>query len=244
MGGLLESYCETGTMASQAFRQADIGWENHLLGLSGLITVASLALVWKNPTPTGNSIPEVIVPLGVSLGLGLYTFRLKRRNSPSDRSKSMVKYAWAGALFSGAVGGFWMALHYYYGLPIDVLPDKILTVLSLGVAAGVLVGRSPALVRSHSVVADRHQVVAETTWTTRQDPTPIASAVVDTLAEADGTDPRDLEPLYAHVDPDALAELRSHDGTPWQFTFYTDDYEVRVSSHGAVTVYRNDRRSA
>lgn len=231
-------------MASQAFRPTGIEGEDHLLGMSVLITVASLALVWRNPTPTPNSIPEVIVPLGISLGLGLYTFRLKRRNSPSDRSKPMAKYAWVGALFSSAIGGFWMALHYHYGLPIDVLPDKILTVLSLGIAAGVLVGRSPAFVRSPSALADRDQVVAETTWTTRSGPTPIASAVVDTLAEADGADPRDLEPLYAHVDPDALAELRSHDGTPWQFTFYTDDYEVRVSSHGAVTVYRNGRQTA
>lgn len=155
----------------------------------------------------------------------------------------MAKYAWAGALLSSAIGGFWLALHLYYGLPIDVLPDKILTVLSLGIAVGVLVGRSPSLMQSHLLVPDRDRVLAETTWTTQSGPTPIASAIIEALAEGKGVDPFDLEPLYTHVDPGTLSEIRSHDGAPWQFTVYTDGYEIRISSHGTVTVYRNGPRS-
>lgn len=226
-------------MVTYDIRPMSIRGENHLLGLSSLLAVVSLAFVWMNPNPQTNSIPEVIIPLGISLGLGLYTLHLKRRNSPCDQYKPMAKYAWAGALLSSAIGGFWLALHLYYGLPIDVLPDKILTVLSLGIAAGVLVGRSPSLMQPHWLVPDRNRVLAETTWTTRAGPTPITSAIVEALAESKGVDPLDLEPLYTHVDPKTLSELRSHDDTPWQFTVYTDDYEIRISSHGTVTVYQN-----
>lgn len=228
-------------MKNHVPRRGSIEREDHLLGLSSLVVVLSLAFIWKNPDPPTNSIPEVIIPLGISLGLGLYTFRLRSRDSSADRLEPAVKCAWAGAVFSGAVGGFWLALHYYYGLPIDVLPDKILTILSLGIAAGVLVGRAPSLIQSQPLGIDRNQLLAEATWTTQSGPTPIASAIIEALAEIEGVDPLDLEPLYTHVDPDILSEMRSHDGAPWQFTIYTDEYEIRISSHGTVSVYQNDQ---
>lgn len=228
-------------MMAHVPRRECIDWEDHLLVLSSAIAVSCLAFVWTNPNPQTNSIPEVIIPLGISIGLGLFTLRSKRRRSPTEQFEPMVKYAWGGALLSGAIGGFWLVLHVYSGLPIDVLPDKILTISSLGIAGGVLVGRSPSLLRSHPLVVDRDQVFAETTWTGRSGPEPITSAIVEALSEVEGVEPLDLDPLYTHVDPGALSDLRSHDGAPWQFTVYVDDYEIRISSHGTVTVYQNGR---
>lgn len=215
-------------------------WENHLFALSGLVAVVCLASIPYTPGPTVFEIPEVIIPLGISLGLGLYTVRLQRRNHGSDQFKPMVKYGWAGALVSGAIGAFWMALHVYYGLPIDVLPDKILTVLSAGIAAGVLVGRSVGQNRQTNPPTERTRVLAETSWASRSGPTPIFGAVVEVLAELEEADPVELHPLNEHIDPELFAELRAQDAAPWQLLFSTDKYEIRVSSHGTVTVYSAD----
>lgn len=222
-------------------------WENHLLGLSGLVAILCLYSVWDTPGPR-TEIPEVIIPLGIALGLGLYTVSLQRRNCTSERLERMAKHAWAGALVSALIGGSWMGLHLYYGLPIDVLPDKILTLLSVGIVTGVLTGRSAGsdlqIESYHQTTppAPRLRVLAETTWTDRSGPTPILTAIVELLMELEEVDPLDLDALYEHVDPEIFATLRAQDGSPWQFLVFTDAYEIRICSYGTVTIYAIEPR--
>lgn len=227
-------------MSYNEYRPENARWGNHLFALSGFVAVVCLATIPYTPGPIVFEIPEVIIPLGISIGLGLYTVRLQQQNYRSEQLKPMAKYGWVGALVSGAIGAFWMVLHLYYGLPIDVLPDKILTVLSAGIAAGVLVGRSTSLNRQRTRPIDRVRVLAETSWANSSGPTPVFDAVVKVLAEIEETDPVELEPLHEHVDPEVFAELRARDAAPWQLVFSIDEYEIRVSSHGTVTVYSVD----
>ncbi|SDR00291.1 hypothetical protein SAMN05216278_3211 [Halopelagius longus] len=90
--------------------------------------------------------------------------------------------------------------------------------------------------------ADRERVLAETTWTNRTGPDPIVETIVETIAEIEAVDPLEIGPLYDHIDPDIVADLRSQNDSQWQLLFYTDDYEIRVNSQGTVTIYHTDVR--
>lgn len=230
-------------MNHQGFRPGFTRWENHLLGLSSLVAVISLICIPYTPGPKLINVPEVIIPLGLSLALSLYTVRLQWRNQQPSQVKPMVKYGWAGALVSAVIGGSWTALHLHYGLPIDVLPDKILTILSVGIVAGVFIGRGTSG-QQNDRPTDGVHIVSETSWTNRSEPSPIVGAIIDAIVELEGADPLDLEPLYHDMDPDVLSALRSQDDSQWQLLFQTAEYEVRVSSHGTVTVYSDDLQTA
>lgn len=219
-------------------RAGSISGENQLLALCGLVAITCVAFVPATPGPILFQIPEVIIPFGISIALGLYTVRMARRRHSSGGPN--IQYVWAGALGSGAIGVVWMGLHLYYGLPIDVLPDKILTVLSGGIAAGVFVGQSTGDDRQPDLPTNRARVLAETSWTTRSGATPILEAVVEALADLEGDDPLDVDSIYESIDPDVFPRLRAQDDSQWQLLFYTDDYEIRVSGHGTVTVYAID----
>lgn len=226
-------------MSYYSSRPTRIDWEDHLLGLSGMIAIACVAYVWEASTPVTVSIPEVVIPLGISLGLSGYVYRLKRRGVASDRAKSMVQYAVVGAALSGAVGGFWLVLHVSFDLPIDIVTNKILTVASVGIGAGVFVGRSSTVGQQRSPATDRNRVLAETSWVNRSGPAPMLTAITEVMAEGKAVDPLELEPLYTHIDTEILSDLQSQADSPWQFSFYTDEYEIRISSHGTVTMYRH-----
>lgn len=227
-------------MTQHASRRELLGVETHLLGLSGLIAVASMVFIWQNQDPLAVSIPEVSIPLVVALGLGTYTFWLQQQELPSERTCQMVKYGWSGAVLAGAIGGFWLALHLYSGLPIDILPDKILTVASISIAAGILVGRSKYESGSETRATDRETVLFETRWTDQPDAMPIVVAVLEAVAEVEAVDPLELEPLSEHIDLDNLSEVRTQNDSRWKFTFYAYGYEIRVSSAGTVTIYQSD----
>lgn len=65
----------------------------------------------------------------------------------------------------------------------------------------------------------------------------ITRAVADTL----GTDPVELAPLYAAIDPDGLATLFGHrTETPVTVTFQFEGCTVVVSSEGDITVHPPD----
>jgi hypothetical protein len=71
----------------------------------------------------------------------------------------------------------------------------------------------------------------------------LSTAIVDTLAEAKGVDPLELDPLYDVVDPDALDALfspsdESDDSRFGRVTFRTSGYEVEATSTGRVHVTR------
>lgn len=229
-------------MHSQAFRPGFSRWENHLLALSGLVALISLICIPYTPGPRFVNLPEVIIPLGLSLALSVYTVWLQRRNRNPTQFKRMVKYGWAGALGSAGIGSSWLALHLHYGLPIDVLPDKILTILSVGTVAGVIIGRRTRTDQPADRPIDRVRVVSETSWTNREGSAPIFEAVIDALVELDGVDPLAREPIFDDIDPEIFHRLRTQEDSRWQLSFCTGGYEIRVNSHGAVTVYGDDTR--
>lgn len=73
------------------------------------------------------------------------------------------------------------------------------------------------------------------------EPVRLSRAVVDAVAEAEGVDPTDLDPLYGVIDPDCLDALfaphqRVH-GAPdpaAAVTFDYHGYEVRATATGTV----------
>lgn len=224
-------------MQYDTFRPGPARWEIHLLGLTSLVTVVCVAFIRSTPGPDLFSVPEVIVPLGISVGLSLYTVRLRRRNRPIERPDPMVRYVWAGALGSAGFGAVWTGLHLYHGLRVDVLPDELLSILSVGIAGGVLLGQSASRDSLPDRSSDRIRVLAETSWAGRSEPAPILEAVVETLAELEEVDPIEMEPLVDSIDPDVFSDLRTRTDSQWQLRFSVDEYEVRVNSHGTVTVY-------
>lgn len=216
--------------------QGRLTWEDHLFWVSMLLSILCVIYIWQHPSPYSITVPEVILPFGISLALVAYTVRLKQQDRPFDQSELMVKYGLAGILCSLVIGGGEVLLHLFSGLPIGMFPDQILSFMSIGVVTGALSGRTVSIHRNPQNT-NRDRILSETSWARQPGQTPISNAIVEALMEIEGSDPNELEPLYTHVDPETIAELRSHDGSPWQFTFFTDDYEIRISSHGTVTVY-------
>ena len=72
-----------------------------------------------------------------------------------------------------------------------------------------------------------------------QEQTTASMAVIATLADAIGTDPVDLDPLNASVDPDALDALvcvRNGMTGDIHVSFTHEDHSITVSSYGVVTI--------
>lgn len=70
---------------------------------------------------------------------------------------------------------------------------------------------------------------------------PLSRRIVERVADAEGVDPVELDPLYTVVDPDALdslfqPRLASRDGPGGELWFEYHDYEVRVGADGRVTL--------
>ena len=62
-------------------------------------------------------------------------------------------------------------------------------------------------------------------------------SIVLTIAEAEGTEPEDLEMcLQDHTDLDAIQEFMDHENDSWQLQFETDDHVVLVRGNGTVRV--------
>ena len=68
-----------------------------------------------------------------------------------------------------------------------------------------------------------------------------SEAVIEAVADAEGVEPTDLQPLYDVLDPDALDALfqpRSHGGrsSRGQIAFEYHGYEIHVDEDGQVTL--------
>lgn len=66
-----------------------------------------------------------------------------------------------------------------------------------------------------------------------------STAVVGAVSTVAGNDPRDIEPLYSTIDPDALDALFDRRKTAegdLQIRFTIDGYDVTLSSYGSVVV--------
>lgn len=121
------------------------------------------------------------------------------------------------------------------------ISEQVLTARSVSVGAGASLGGyvveretdgRDVLERR----ADRDRVLAETTWVDCRPRDPVMQVVVEQLAELEGADPPELDPLDRHVDPALLAELNARDDSHWQFPS-TPRVKVRVSSRGTAAVY-------
>lgn len=212
-----------------------------LSALTGGLLLLSVAYV---PVSSGSvlaDLSEIAIPLGVVFGLSVCSARSVRGDYGSDRVKRMAACGWVGAIVA-SFGVWWLAWQFQFrrGMAAGALFDEALTVVSVGSGVGVLVGIYVLDDDDAAGRTDRDNLASEAVWTNDPDPNPILSAVTAQIAELDGVDPLELSPLYDHVNPDAFAELREQSASQWQVLFYTDDYEVRVSSHGMVTIYRID----
>lgn len=79
--------------------------------------------------------------------------------------------------------------------------------------------------------------MAESTWTKQAGSYPIVTELVEQLSAITDADPLDGEPLATSINPAVFRELRTGGDSPWQLRFQTARYEVRVNSHGTITVY-------
>lgn len=217
-------------------RQRAIRLRHPLPFLSVLLVVLSLLFFPLSRGSIIADIPEVVVPLGVSLAIALYSVWLLQTEYDVDRIKQIAVYGWVGAIVA-SVGIWVLSQQLQPDLSITLLLDEALTTVSVGTGTAVVLGARTIHGYRSEDRSDRDHVVAETVWTTEPRPNPILTAVTTQIAELEGVDPLELDPLYDHIDPDVFAGLRTKDGSQWQLRFYTDDYEIRVSGQGTVTLY-------
>lgn len=224
-----------------SFMQYWRGLRQHTRGydlsiLIGITVLATLSYFPLDPGSLLTDIPEILIPLELSVGLVLFTIWLRHKNLSSMEIRRIIKYGWSGALISAAVGGGWLILHLLRDLPASSLANEVLTVWGLGVSAGIFIGVSKGR-QQHHIPRENHLLLEEMTWINRPESNPILHAIIELLMDLEGVDPLELDPLYNYLNPDAFKELRAQEDSHWQVTFYIDDYEVKVSSQGAVSVY-------
>jgi hypothetical protein len=218
--------------------------EYHLLLFSVLLAVAVVVYVPYTPGTVLSDLPVVIVPLGVSLALGLFTVQLRQQDLEYDKVQQIVVSGWAGTLISAAVSGWMIALQYYNDLPIELITDYIFIIVSIGLGAGVIVGnnvirtqgsdtpaRTAGVDQRTTPLTDRERVRVETSWTNYSGSTPILMAVTEALDEVEDRDMVERQPLYDYVDPDIFSRLREED-SQWRFSFYTSSYCSVESADG------------
>lgn len=221
-------------------RERFFEWEHHLPLLTGIVVAAVAVYIPFDPGTFAADVPEIVVPLCVSVGLLLTTSHLRKREIESGQLRRIVTFGWIGGVSAAAVAGWWITLHAVRELPIGGLGDQIVTLLSLGIGGGVFVGTYTAHQLDFDPQPVRERVVAEIAWTKQPSPDPIRGAIVDEIAQIDDVEPHELLPLYDQIDFDAVAALHAADDCQWQLLFFTDDYEIRVSSQGTVTIYDID----
>lgn len=179
---------------------------------------------------------EIIVPIGVSLGLAAYSIQLLREDSEGDRIERIALYGWFGAIIA-SVGSGWFVFQLQRELAVVGLLDEALTVLSAGSGIGIAVGTYVIQETSSPDRTDRDRVLTETVWTNKSESNPILTTVTTEIAELEGVGPLELDPLYEQINPDVFTDLRVREDSHWQLLFYLDEYEIRVSSQGTVTIY-------
>lgn len=213
--------------------------DHPLLVLSGLLILLSVVFFPLSQRPIHTELLEVSIPIAISLGIALYTVRVLRIECESERMERITLLAWVGALIA-LISILVILQQLREGTAISHLFDEVLTVVSIGSGVGACLG---AIVSTEQVAADRtgqDHLLTETLWTNESPPNPILTTITTEIAELEGVEPVELDPLYEHVNPAVFTELQERDGSQWQLFACTDDYEIRVSSHGTVTIYSNE----
>jgi hypothetical protein len=218
------------------------------LSLVGVLVAGILADFLLSPGPILTDIPGSGFPLGILIGFLVFAY-VTRFRSKNDRLENRVgQFGWLGALMGGTIGVWLIVQQLSLGLPITPVHDVALTALDIGILAGALVGITTATTHrgASESASERGRVLAESTWTNRPEPDPILVEIVTQIAELEGADPLEVEPLTSYINPDVFSVIREGSHRSWQVLFYTDKYEIRVSSQGTVTVYdvQGDREDA
>lgn len=209
---------------------------------AGLILLLSLLYIPLSYGSLLADVPEVIVPLGISSALVAFSFRLRRLDCDVDEIRRVATWSWLGLFAAALVGGWWALVSLTRGSTVVGLSDQILALLSFGIGAGVVAGHNGGSREDAEWHGQAGRVVAETTWVGRNERDTITAAVAESLGEAEGVEPTELEfTLYDHVDPDVFEMLSARGDSPWQLLFHVEAYEVRVASYGTVTVLEPDR---
>lgn len=191
-------------------------------------------------------LPQIAIPIGVTVVLAAYSIHLLQGETEVDRVKKIALYGWTGAVV-GAFGAWWLLQQLQRELSVAILFDEVLTVVSIGSGLGVVLGAQ--IINQYSFEGHRNTSarptdqsgpIAETVWTNEPGPNPIVVAITTQIADIEGVARLELDPLYEDIDPEVFAELRSRDESQWHLLFYTDKYEICVSSHGTVTIYETD----
>lgn len=219
------------------YRQTFFQWEYH--SLNALLLLLCVAYFPLSRGSILADIPEIVIPIGVSLGLAVYSIQKPYGSAEIERMKQIAMYGWGGAIVAFA-GSWWFVRQLQRELAIMLLLDDALTVLSIGSGFGVFAGALVLQTHSPTDDTDRDRLLAETVWTNDEQPNSILTTIATEIAELDGVGPLELEPLYNHIDPEVFSELRTQEDSHWQLLFYRDAYEIRVSSQGTVTIYGTD----
>ena len=213
------------------------------LSLLGVLAAGILVDITLSPGTLLTDLPEVAFPLGILCGFLLFAYMLRSRTEGNQLSKRVGQFGWVGALVGGIIGVWLATRQLSLGIPFTQSIGEVLTVLDIGIAAGALVGVT--LATTHQQYSqqgdDRGRVLAESTWTNRPEPDPILVEIVEQIAEIEGVDPLEIEPLEAYINTDLFEVVRDGSTRPWQVLFHTDEYEIRVNSQGTVTVYDNQK---
>ncbi|WP_232686543.1 HalOD1 output domain-containing protein [Halobacterium zhouii] len=223
-------------------RCSRLWWSEHTLPvLTTGLAVASLAYLPFSYAPGLSDVPSIIVPFVLSLVVGAFTFQLRERGYETTQIEQIGRFGWLGVVIASVVGGWWALSSVRRGASFVSVSDQLLTVLSVGLGAGVLLGSSTARQERVRPYEGHDRVLAEGTWTNYSGPNPVLVAVVEQLSELEGSDPMDVDtPLHDYIDPDVLEKLTARNDSQWQLRFYTDGYQIRVSGQGTVTVYDAD----
>lgn len=67
--------------------------------------------------------------------------------------------------------------------------------------------------------------------------TSVVNEVVDAVADVDGIDPVEIDPIYEYIDPEILEKLAEQDKkSGWKFTFQYSDHQITLTSNGQILV--------
>jgi hypothetical protein len=66
--------------------------------------------------------------------------------------------------------------------------------------------------------------------------TDLVVKVVEAIANADGVDQEELDPLYTYIDPGMLEDLSGQKKGEWSFTFQYADHQVTITQDEQIFV--------
>ena len=217
--------------------RAHVSYGRQLQTLVGLLVAGCLLYFPRSKGPLLTDVPEIVIPLCITIVLAVTSIWIHNNEFFCGHLREIVRFGWAGAIISAITSVWWVVVRRAPSIQIQSLSDEVLTVWSLGIGAGILVGTYTAMEVDSRAVSGRKTALTEVPWTGRSAPDGILEAVAEALGAVEDVDPLELDPLWRDIDPDVFSVLQSRDGAQWQLRFFRDEYEIRISSQGVVTVY-------